>query len=531
MVEADRESEAAAPSGPPSTWSPPEVADFLRGLHLPDIVVESFLHNAVAGADLQELSDGDLSDHLGMTPLQIRKLRGALAQLGVTAPAAGNTKAASSAGPAEAAPSSPPAPDSSAATAAATAAAAAAAAAAAVAAVQTAAARAAPAVDAAVPPPPAAAALKDPAAYFEPAGLVRYSQLQEKVAQLQAMDVTSKLAAAQAYAGQMQLQLQAAQGAVPRTRASLAAKEKEAQRYATGGTCGCLCKGRAERKHGDAEDAAAQLRKQLEHQQAAAATAAAASSEAQSQLAAWQGKSAELATARASLQQLEERMFAGPAWRASPELNELGDSLRALEAQAAEAGQHAQSFGRGTQLLQGAVRGLQEALQALSRTQMMGAVNMGRGMGFQRRTGVNARRQPGRQFGNMTEMMVFRRANDGIAKAARDTAEASALLGPGMPRVDASVLSSARAGLLQNILIGGVISDAIQLAAVRRSIESCKVLLSQVQACLSWAQQNLGAHQQRTAALQAQVAGKRGEVQSFRRRALDSALAASAASA
>ncbi len=29
----------------------------------------------------------------------------------------------------------------------------------------------------------------------------------------------------------------------------------------------------------------------------------------------------------------------------------------------------------------------------------MGAVNMGRGMGFQRRTGVNARRQPGRQFG------------------------------------------------------------------------------------------------------------------------------------
>lgn len=34
--------------------------------------------------------------------------------------------------------------------------------------------------------------------------------------------------------------------------------------------------------------------------------------------------------------------------------------------------------------------------------------------------------------------------------------------------------------MLQNILIGGVISDAIQLAAVRRSIESCKALLSQV---------------------------------------------------
>lgn len=193
---------------------------------------------------------------------------------------------------------------------------------------------------------------------------------------------------------------------------------------------------------GEAETAAAQLRKQLAEHEAAAAAAGAANSEAQSQLAAWQGKSAELATARASLQQLEDRMFVGPAWRASPRLSELGDSLRALEAQAAEvgkggkaghacdagcgpmlqkcrrhrwrlaaggrargwrvlvrpftsslrlgvyrhnrlslfpasrpawhaicsltfqAGRHAQSFGRGTQLLQGAVRGLQEALQA-----------------------------------------------------------------------------------------------------------------------------------------------------------------------
>jgi hypothetical protein len=66
---------------------------------------------------------------------------------------------------------------------------------------------------------------------------------------------------------------------------------------------------------------------------------------------------------------------------------------------AAQAGRHASAFGRGVALLQGAARGLQEALAALSRTQMMGAFNMGRGAGFQRRTGVNARRQPGRQFG------------------------------------------------------------------------------------------------------------------------------------
>lgn len=39
---------------------------------------------------------------------------------------------------------------------------------------------------------------------------------------------------------------------------------------------------------------------------------------------------------------------------------------------------------------------------------------------------------------------------------------------------------SARAGMFQNILIGGVISDAVQLAAVRRSMEQIRGMLAQV---------------------------------------------------
>ena len=103
---------------------------------------------------------------------------------------------------------------------------------------------------------------------------------------------------------------------------------------------------------------------------------------------------------------------------------------------------------------------------------MLGAVNMGRGMAFQARTGVRARNQPGRQLGvsggagggpalpchcwrrwvvvgalkepvdqhlhpskpslhspfrpcvqNLAEMAVFRRANEGVAQAARVTEE------------------------------------------------------------------------------------------------------------
>lgn len=213
----------------------------------------------------------------------------------------------------------------------------------------------------------------------------------------------------------------------------------------------------------DAEAQVTRLQQQLQQQQQQAASLEAQLREAQSQLAAWQGKDAELAAARREVELLVERMFAAPAWRASPRMNELGDTMRALDGQAAEvrrqrstcswlllsfllffgrveagaslvpvkgpasvppytsshpaqqlspttsaapvhpllvqAGGQASRFARGVQLLQGASRGLQEALQALSRTQMMGAINMGRGAGFQRRTGQRARQMPGRQFG------------------------------------------------------------------------------------------------------------------------------------
>ena len=74
-------------------------------------------------------------------------------------------------------------------------------------------------------------------------------------------------------------------------------------------------------------------------------------------------QAAELATAQHTLAELTDRMFASPAWRASPHLNQLGDSVRALEGQLAEAGRGTATYGRGTQLLSGAVKKLQEATQ------------------------------------------------------------------------------------------------------------------------------------------------------------------------
>lgn len=46
----------------------------------------------------------------------------------------------------------------------------------------------------------------------------------------------------------------------------------------------------------------------------------------------------ELARARRDLEELVERMFASPAWRASPAMAAIEDASRALQGQAAEVG-------------------------------------------------------------------------------------------------------------------------------------------------------------------------------------------------
>jgi hypothetical protein len=94
----------------------------------------------------------------------------------------------------------------------------------------------------------------------------------------------------------------------------------------------------------DAEAQVTRLQQQLQQQQQQAASLEAQLREAQSQLAAWQGKDAELSAARREVELLVERMFAAPAWRASPRMNELCDAMRALDGQAAEVRRQRSTF-------------------------------------------------------------------------------------------------------------------------------------------------------------------------------------------
>ena len=61
-----------------AAWTVPQVGAWLESLHFPQAAVDAFHKNAVSGGDLLELSDADLQEHLGLTPLLVRQTRAAL---------------------------------------------------------------------------------------------------------------------------------------------------------------------------------------------------------------------------------------------------------------------------------------------------------------------------------------------------------------------------------------------------------------------------------------------------------------------
>ena len=74
---ARRVTPAPSASNAVAAMSVPQVAAFVRSLEMDDTL---WRENSVSGKDLLGLSDGDLKEHLGLTALQVRKLRRELAQ-------------------------------------------------------------------------------------------------------------------------------------------------------------------------------------------------------------------------------------------------------------------------------------------------------------------------------------------------------------------------------------------------------------------------------------------------------------------
>ncbi|PSC75839.1 TKL kinase [Micractinium conductrix] len=445
-----------------AAWSIEDVQAWLGRLGLPAGLQAAFRGNAVDGGDLAGLTDGDLTNQLGCTQLQARKIRSQLAQLGVPTPAGtASTDSAAALGSESAAASA-----------------------------QT---EAPPVQAAEAPLSLGGSAEPDPATCFQPADLRRYQQLTEALAALAALQPSLK---------------------------ALAKEDRHVAKYS--GRKFSLTGLVTTQKHKDArlaesEAMAAQLRQQLQQGEAAVTARQGELADARRQLEAWQGKAAELCSIEIQLEQHVEDIFAAPAWRASPRQAELADALAALGAQSAEAGRGATTYGGGAQLLKEAGQLLRAALQNISQTQMINMFDMFDG-GF-------GQPEPGHMFDDIIEMGLIRQANDEVQAAARKANEARSLL-PGLPTIDDRVLRAAEMGIFQNMLFGGLGSDMVEMAMVQQSQRDVELMRQQVQAAASWAQPNLAAYQQQEAALGAQVDAKKGELQAFRRQALAAALAA-----
>lgn len=497
-----------------ATWDVDAVTSWLAELKL-DAVLPAFKANAVDGADLLNLSEQELKEELGCTTLQVRKIKGGLAKLageGPSAPAPArpsNPEAATSAtkGPLatpvlEASqtkypPLNPP-PTSQG--------------------VALGVPMTSPGGEQCTPPTPLHEAPSPPAPAIPPADRTRYQELSSRIQRLEALRPSAMLAQAQHSAQGAGSAVQAATKALPALEKALAAAQEELKEKETSWYPGKKLLG--EKKHqeklAEHQKAVDEAQKKCDMQRLRLEEAQAALAEARNVAAAWQGKVSELDATKREREQLVAGIFSSDDWAAQGPLVSLKAAEAELRGQEAKAQQTASIYGRAQGLMQGAAQKIEGALQALGRTQMSGMMQMGMGVGRP----LRGRHGPMNLMMDMGQMMSVRQANEMVQSAARDITAARGVL-PTMPSIDEALLKSATMGIFQNVLFGGVMSDMMQIAMVKRSTEEVKRMMGQVKQVLGWIGSNLAAFQGQAAQHKAAADAKAAEAAAFKRSQLE----------
>lgn len=220
-------------------------------------------------------------------------------------------------------------------------------------------------------------------------------------------------------------------------------------------------------------------------------------------------------------QRLHDSLFETDSWRKDSTMNTLSTQVASLQNKHSEVAGYATTYGGAQRLLEGAQKKTGTSLQALRRTMGIGMMEVGQGL-----------MRPGRRGGrggmmmDIGQMATIRQANSAIQGAARDIAQAQQTLPslpwPGGPKSD--LLKAAQIGLFQNVLFGGLASDMMQQAAIRKSIKQVEEMMQMIQGALRWVEANGRGFANDAAQLEGELQRKRGDMKTYQEMNLQAVL-------
>ena len=363
----------------------------------------------------------------------------------------------------------------------------------------------------ATPTPPAIPTKQEPFTKptFSSEEVAQYKQLHEKIDALEQERVEEFLAAAQQRLHHGKTQLAQAEKQI---KTDTEAKEQAdtALEKLDGWYLGKIVIGEKKRndKVDDATKAADQAAANLASSQKRRSAAEEEIAGAQKEVNTYTVKVQELYSARNAISALVDRVFSDPGWAHDPTLLPLRTAIADLDRQIMEASTHASTYNKAKGLLQTAQGKIDQAMDALGRTRMMGMFQMGRNI-------VSPMRRPrGSLMMDMAELMMVEQANELVKSAAADFNTARQVL-PALPFHNAAEVSAARAGVFVSMLAPGFMGSMAQQAMIQKSMMTVKELRAGVVECLQWTSKNLDAFTMDISRFRAAADGKRGEVVNY----------------
>jgi len=220
-------------------------------------------------------------------------------------------------------------------------------------------------------------------------------------------------------------------------------------------------------------------------------------------------------------QRLHDSLFETDGWRKDSTMNALSTQVASLQNKHSEVAGYASTYSRAQRLLEDAQKKTATSLQALKRTMGIGMMEMGQGLMRPRMRGGR-----GGTMMNVGQMATIRQANSALQGAARDIAQAQQTLPslpwPGGPRSD--LLKAAQIGLFQNVLFGGLASDMMQQAAIRKSMKQVEEMMQLIQGALRWVEVNGRGFGNDAAQLEGELQRRRGDMKTYQEMNLQAVL-------